>query len=128
MTATLGEALRGHAWHGAVRRRVARAMAAILSAAIALPSEAASCHHYSRWYYHFPQRCGVARQGTILDKISRGSVPRAVPNQERSKNKADTAEIPLPSLARTDCVGGAADEPTRARILLRAALEAANAH
>lgn len=31
--------------------------------------------------------------------------------------------MPIPGLARTDCVGGEADEPTRARVLLRAALE-----
>ena len=36
-------------------------------------------------------------------------------------------EIPLPSLARADLDGGEADEPTRAKVLLRAALEAANA-
>jgi hypothetical protein len=34
--------------------------------------------------------------------------------------------MPLPSLAQADLAGGEADEPTRARILLRAALEAAN--
>ena len=36
--------------------------------------------------------------------------------------------IRLPSLARADLDGGAADEPTRARLLLRAVLEAPNAH
>lgn len=105
-----------------LRIALAAALLALMSA------QASACHRFSRWYYPFPQpRCGVARQGTILDKISRGSVPRAVPNQERPKNKADTADIPLPSLARTDCDGGAADEPTRARLLLRAALEASSA-
>jgi hypothetical protein len=36
--------------------------------------------------------------------------------------------MPLPSLARADLDGGEADEPTRADVLLRAALEAANGH
>ena len=92
-----------------------------------LASSEASAHCYSVWRYPWKQRCGAARQTarlTILHSVAATSVP----NQEHSKNKADTADIPLPSLARTDCDGGEADEPTRARILLRAALEAANGH
>jgi hypothetical protein len=87
------------------------------------PGEAAACHHYSHWYYPFPQRCGAARQMVRL--------AYAVPNQEHPANKAATPvtpAMPLPSLARADLDGGEADEPTRAKVLLRAALEAANAH
>jgi hypothetical protein len=31
-------------------------------------TSAQACHHYSRWYYHYPQpRCGVAARGTPAD-------------------------------------------------------------
>lgn len=122
MMARLGDAWRRHAWRGPARRRLARAMAAILSAAIALPVEAAPCHHFSRWYYPFPQRCGAARQMTRLAPAGPTwtNLARSGPRQEPS--------IPLPSLARADLDGGAADEPTRARLLLRAALGDPDAH
>ena len=115
MMARLGDAWRGHAWHGAARRCSATAMAAILSAAIALPVEA---HCYSRWYYPWPQRCGVARQ--MVRPVGREKAAIHLPTEE--------PDIPLPSLARADLDGGEADEATRAHALLRAALEAANGH
>jgi len=96
-----------------------------------LASTEASAHCYSRWYYPQPQRCGVARQmvraerGHNPTRFREVLSPADIPNQERSKNKA---EIALPSLAQADLDGGEADEPARARLLLRAALEAANAH
>jgi hypothetical protein len=132
MMARLGEASRSHAGRGPARRRLARAMAAILSAAIALPVEA---HCYSRWDYPWPQRCGVARQ-MVRRPVLHSVAASSVPNQEHSGNEArlvrlvhgPTVEIALPSLAQADLDGGGADEPTRARLLLRAALEAANAH
>ena len=59
--------------------------------------------------------------------------PADIPNQEHPGNEArlvrlvhGPAAIALPSLAQADLDGGGADEPTRARLLLRAALEAAN--
>jgi hypothetical protein len=89
------------------------------------PADAASCHRYARWYYPWPQRCGfvaLARQAQIransrkfLQTVSLGRGPSG-------------PDIPLPSLARADFDGGEADEATRAYALLRAALEAANAH
>ena len=95
----------------------------------------AAAHCYSVWRYPWPQRCGAARQmmrRPVLHSVAASSVP----NQERPGNEARLVrlvpgpdyEIPLPSLARADFDGGEADEPTRARFLLRAALEAANAH
>ena len=117
-----------------------------------LASSEASAHCYSVWRYPWPQRCGfsptIAKQErrraaarlTILHSVAATSVP----NQEHAGNEtrlgheapfvseakppSPDPDIPLPSLARTDCDGGAADEPTRVRILLRAALEAANGH
>jgi hypothetical protein len=77
---------------------------------------------YSRWYYPFPQRCHVARQMVRFVPFRQSPPIPANPRQE------EEPEIPLPSLARADFDGGEADEPTRAKILLRAALEAPNAH
>jgi hypothetical protein len=51
--------------------------------------------------------------------------PLAISNQEHAANKLG---ILLPSLASADLDGGEADEPTRAKVLLRAAMEALDAH
>jgi hypothetical protein len=88
----------------------------MLAAGLLLPTEASACHHYSRWYYPQPQRCGVARQMVRF------------PTPQTREKKLTWPDIALPSLAQADLDGGGADEPTRARLLLRAALEAANAH
>ena len=85
------------------------------------PVDAAACHHYSRWYYPWPQRCGVGRQMVRLPTRSPLRVGHEAPF-------VGEPEIPLPSLTRADLDGGEADEPTRAHALLRAALEAANGH
>jgi hypothetical protein len=93
---------------------------ALAIALVATPVEASACHHYSRWYFPFPQRCGVghiAPHKLIVD-----------PHRDDFTINRNDFEIPLPSLARADLDGGEADEPTRAKILLRAALEAPNAH
>jgi len=87
------------------------ALAALIVAAT--PVDAAACHHYSRWFFPWPQRCSQV----TLSRL------RALPNQERPANKAGP-DIPLPFLTRNDCEGGEADELTRARLLLRAAMEA----
>ena len=102
----------------------------------ATPAQA-KCHMFKYWAFPFPQRCSVARQGqvrTILDKFGQMRVPEKLPNFGNGREKAaiqfptDEPGIPLPSLAQADLDGGEADEPTRAKILLRAALEAPNAH
>jgi len=132
MMARLGDAWRGHAGRDPARRRLARAMAAFLSVAIALPkAEAAPCHHYSRWYYPWRQACAVAFVRHALHSVAASSVP----NQEHPGNEArlvrlvpGPADLPLPGLARADLDGGEADEATRARLLLRAALGVPDAH
>ena len=88
----------------------------MLAAGLLLPTEASACHHYSRWYYPQPQRCDVAHQTVRF------------PTPQTREKKLTWPDIALPGLAQADLDGGEADEPTRARLLLRAALEAANAH
>jgi hypothetical protein len=101
------------------------ALATFLVLATLAPNPAdARCHLFSDWRYPWPQRCGVARQ-MVRRPVLHSVAASSAPNQEHLKNKADIA---LPSLAQADLDGGRADEPTRARLLLRAALEAANAH
>jgi hypothetical protein len=98
----------------------------LLLALALMASTGASAHCYSVWRYPWPQRCGVARQ---MARPSLVAFARLRPVAHRPVSLRPIAlDIPLPSLARTDCIGGEADEPTRARILLRAALEASNAH
>ena len=100
-----------------------------------LASTEASAHCYSRWDYPWPQqRCGVARQ-MVRRPVLHSVAASSVPDQEHPGNEArlvrlvhGPAAIALPSLVQADLDGGGADEPTRARLLLRAALEAANAH
>jgi hypothetical protein len=76
------------------------------------PVDAAACHRYARWYYPWPQRCGAIRE------MRPQTIRRISP----------ILEIPLPSLTSGDLVEPEADEPTRTRVLLRAALEAVNGH
>jgi hypothetical protein len=92
------------------------------------PTEAASCHRYSVWRYPWAQSCGlyptVAKQ-----EARRASRVQILANSRKADPPlADGPAMPLPSLARTDLDGGEADEPTRGRLLLRAAMEAANGH
>ena len=87
-----------------------------IALAALLASTPVEAHCYSRWYYPFPQRCAVARQ---MVRAERGHNPTKF-------REVLSLDIPLPSLARADLDGGEADEPTRAKILLRAALEAPN--
>ena len=87
-------------------------------------------HCYSRWYYPWPQRCGAIRNNTrtgLHHVLFLDSHKAAFVSPGRGPSGPDL-EIPLPSLARVDLDGGEADEAIRARVLLRAALEAANDH
>jgi hypothetical protein len=83
--------------------RIALALALLAST----PVEA---HCYSRWYYPWPQQCRFL----------------APPSRAQKTTLVAKPAIALPGLAQADLDGGGADEPTRARLLLRAALEAAN--
>jgi hypothetical protein len=97
--------------------RIALALA-LLALLAPTPVEA---HCFARWYYPWPQRrCGVAH--VALHKII------VAPNRNDFAPNRNDFEIALPGLAQADLDGGGADEPTRARLLLRAALEAANGH
>jgi hypothetical protein len=99
----------------------ARGLLLALAVLASTPTEAASCHRYSVWRYPWPQRCGVARQAVWPILTHPGPTWPA-------PSRVNGPEIALPSLAQADLDGGEADEPTRARLMLRAALEAANAH
>ena len=106
----------------------------VLALFAANPADA-KCHLFSVWQYPWPQRCGAERQ-MVRRPVLHSVAASSVPNQEHPANEARLVrlvhgpepEIPLPSLARADCDGGEADELTRARVLLRAALEAANGY
>jgi hypothetical protein len=82
----------------------------------------AVAHCYSVWHYPWRQSCGLS------PTVAKHEARRAVRLQilANSRKPAPEPAMPLPSLAQADLAGGEADEPTRARILLRAALEAAN--
>jgi hypothetical protein len=82
-------------------------------------AQPADAHCFSRWFYPYPQRCVVARQMTRI--VLHVVMP---PERGISDRNQFLSDIPLPSLARADCDGGEADEATRGRLLLRAALEA----
>jgi len=86
------------------------ALAAVLLASAPVDA-AARC--YSRWFYPWPQRCR-----------SNSWVPGAHELTRPHRVATSDPEIPLPSLTSADFVGGEADEPARARLLLRAILEA----
>jgi len=95
------------------------ALATFLVLATFAPNPAdARCHLFSVWRYPWPQRCESSSSRPAIDRHG-------------TKGRDAYAEAPpriaLPSLAQADLDGGGADEPTRARLLLRAALEAANA-
>jgi hypothetical protein len=100
--------------------RIALALALLA----AMTTEAAACHRFSVWRYPWPQSCGArVAHAQIFAHFRR----------QQGGNKAATLPVPepapvlpLPGLARADLDGGEADEPTRADVLLRAALEAAN--
>ena len=100
-------------------RRITGVLA--LTTMLMLSDPAQACHHFRYWAFKFPQRCGVAR----LQIPANSRKPVTVASRLAT---ADEPDIPLPSLARTDFDGGEADEPTRARLLLRGILGVANAH
>ena len=93
-----------------------------IALALVLAATPAEAHCYSRWYYPWPQRCQSSPSRPAIDRHGakgRDAYAEAPPRID--------PDIPLPSLAQADLDGGEADEPTRALILLRAALEASYA-
>jgi hypothetical protein len=77
-----------------------------------LASTPVEAHCFARWYYPWPQRCGVAR--LQIPANLRKPVTRATP--EKIPNFG--SGVALPILTRNDCKGGEADELTRARLEL----------
>ena len=73
---------------------------------------AAQCHRYAIWRYPWAQRCAMGQK-------------HAFPRQKHVSEVRGPSgpDIPLPLLTRSDCEGGEADELTRGKLLLRAALE-----
>jgi hypothetical protein len=94
-----------------------------------LASTPVEAHCYSVWHYPWKQRCGVARQMVrpVANRLSTVASRFSTVANRLATIRFVEPDIPLPGLARADLDGGEADEPTRARLLLRAALEAANA-
>ena len=117
---------------GASQMSVRGLLLALALLASATVPAAAACHRYSVWHYPFPQRCGVTRQMVRLqilansDNIASHKEIVAPDRNDFGPDRNDFG-IALPSLARADLDEPEADEATRARLLLRAALEAANA-
>lgn len=91
-----------------------RGLSLALAVLTSAPAEAAACHRYSRWYYPWPQTCRV-KAPLAYARASRPLVKAVVEPPDR--------DIPLPALARDDCLGGEADETTRGRLMLRAAFD-----
>jgi hypothetical protein len=80
------------------------------------PVDAAACHRYSRWYYPWPQRCHVASR-LVPEKL-----PKFGSGREKPAIELPTDGMPIPALSWK--VEGEPDELARARLMLRAALEA----
>jgi len=113
-----------------------------IALALVLAATPVEAHCYERWYYPWPQGCKVVglhgreRHGTRevarWPQAPSRRVARVTPTVGEqgfvppSVTCCADADMPLPSLTRADLDGGAADETTRARVLLRAALELAN--
>jgi len=97
----------------------------------ATPVEA---HCYSVWRYPWPQHCGVKRSPFASETKPlrfRSEAPfasRANVGQDGPMRANVGPEIALPGLARADLEEPEADEATRARLLLRAALEVPDGH
>jgi hypothetical protein len=90
-----------------------------IALALVLAATPVEAHCYSRWYYPWPQHCGTGEKHVFPGG-------KRIPPMISAPQRNDF-DIPLPSLAQADLDGGEADEPTRALILLRAALEASYA-
>ena len=79
--------------------------------ALLLAATPVDAHCYSRWYYPWPQRCmsfGQKRENV------RNFERRPSETGEQRKQGEQSADMPLPSLARADLAEPEADEATRA--------------
>jgi hypothetical protein len=105
------------------------ALALTLALTVQTPAQAKACHRYSHWAYPWAQRCGVGQKlpsvrNAVANRpstvASRFATPDELPNFG--------IDMPLPGLARADVEGGEADDEAKGRLLLKAALEAPDAH
>jgi hypothetical protein len=96
--------------------RLALALALTLAA-----DPAAACHRFSVWHYPWRQSCNL--RGGVVPAPKLRTIETAPGAVARDRGRPTVA---LPSLARGDLDAGEADEPIRAHVLLRAALEGDN--
>jgi hypothetical protein len=84
---------------------------------LASPADAAACHHYSRWFYPWPQRCGVGLTYKSRPQLRREARAKPIfpPPPEREP-------VTLPDLAAGEWQGGEADDEMRGRLILHALL------
>ena len=103
------------------------AMALLVSAPV---PAAAGCHRYSVWHYPWPQQCGSRTPLRFRSEAPFVALRKTIVMPDRNDFAPDRNDfdISLPSLARADLDGGDADENSRARLLLRAAVEEAYGH
>ena len=87
-------------------------LAAVLTASLPIDATA-RCHSF--WRYPWPQRCEAQTRAPVSREKAAIELPPA-------------REIPLPSLTDADFGAGGADDAARGRLLLRAFLEAPDAH
>jgi hypothetical protein len=85
-------------------------LAAVLTASLPID---ATARCYSVWKFPWPQRCGAQTRAFVSRQKTAIQLP---------------PEIPLPSLTDADFGAGGADDAARGRLLLRAFLEAPDAH
>jgi hypothetical protein len=100
-----------------------RGLLLALALLAAQPVDAAACHRYSRWLYPFPQRCGVVVKSVKYSALVAPPQRQPNPNYEPFRQPPER-DMLLPGLASADLDGGEADEASRARLLLRAAVGA----
>jgi hypothetical protein len=103
-----------------------RGLLLALALMAASPVDAAARHCYSTWKYPWAQRCGVVVKSVRFSGLVASARRQPNPNNQpfrQPHRPASEPAIALPGLARADCDGGEADEASRARLLLRAALE-----
>ena len=98
-----------------------------IALALVLASTPVEAHCFARWYYPWPQHCGVARNFGQKRDFVRNEAPFASEAKPLSAAEKTPEIFPkfgkhptiaLPSLAQADLDGGAADELTRARLEL----------
>lgn len=92
-----------------------RGLSLALALMAATPVDAAHGRCYSRWFYPWPQRCGV---GEIAHSFARPISPIHVNREKAAIELPTEPDIPLPALDRADFTVAEPDDVTRARLQL----------